>query len=86
MDLDDLLVRYFGTADATQASAAVQASGLDRLRVEFALERDRGHRFALWSLLHMLGEAPAIDFAFADQADRAAARRFASLAARADER
>lgn len=81
MDLDDLLVRYFGTADLAAVSPAVQAAGIDRLRVEFGLETDRGRRFALWSLLHMLGEAPDLDVAFKDPADRDAARRLMDLLA-----
>jgi hypothetical protein len=48
MDFDDLLQRYFGTSDLVEASPAAQTAGLDRLRVEFGLETDRGRRFALW--------------------------------------
>ena len=81
MDLDDLLIRYFGTADLAAVSPAVMAAGVDRLRVEFGLETDRGRRFALWSLLHMLGEAPDLDVAFKDPADRNAALRLIDLLA-----
>ena len=58
MDFDDLLNRYFGTSDLAEASEAVQEAGLDRLRVDFGLETDRGRKFALWSLLYLLGHAP----------------------------
>ena len=68
------LQRYFGTSELSEASPAVQAAGLDRLRVEFGLETDRGRRFALWSLLYLLGQAPDLDVAFKDEADREAAR------------
>ena len=83
MDLDDLLVRYFGTADVAHASPAVQAAGIDRLRVDFGLERDRGRRFALWSVLYLLGQAPDLDVAFKEEADREAARNFMDLMAAA---
>ena len=83
MDFDDLLQRYFGTADLAEASPAVRAAGVDRLRVEFGLETDRGRRFALWSLLHLLGQAPDLDVAFADEADREAARKLMDLLAAA---
>ena len=74
MDFDDLLRRYFGTSDLSAASPAVQADALDRMRVDLGLEKDRGRRFALWSLLYMLGQAPDLDVAFKDEADREAAR------------
>ena len=79
MDLDDLFVRYFGTADLAQVSPAVRAAGIDRLRVEFGLTTDRGRRFALWALLHMLGEAPDLDVAFKEESDREAARNLTDL-------
>jgi len=79
MDLDDLLQRYFGTTDLTDASPAVRAAGVERLRVEFGLETDRGRRFALWALLYQLGEAPDLDVAFKDPTDRDAARNLMEL-------
>ena len=81
MDFDDLLNRYFGTTDLAEASPAVQAAGLDRLRVDFGLETDRGRKFALWSLLYLLGHAPDLDVAFKDEADRDAARNLMDLLA-----
>ena len=85
MDLDDLLVRYFGTTDLAQASPAVQAAGADRLLVDLGLEQDRARRFALWSLLYMLGQAPELDVAFKDEADREAARDLMDLLAASDD-
>jgi hypothetical protein len=85
MDLDDLLQRYFGTSHPSEASPAMQAAGLDRLRVDFGLETDRGQRFALWSLLYMLGQAPDLDVAFAVEADREAARNLMNLLAASSE-
>jgi len=58
MNFDDLLQRYFGTTDLTEVSAAVQESGIDRMRVDFGLERDRPRRFALWSVLTCWGRRP----------------------------
>jgi hypothetical protein len=81
MDLDDVLQRYFGTSDLSEASPAVQAAGLDRLQVDFGLEADRSRRFALWSLLYMLGQAPDLEVAFKDEADRNAARNLMDLLA-----
>ena len=79
MDLDDLLQRYFGTTDMAAATPAVVEAGVDRLLVDFGLETDRGRRFALWCLMHMLGQAPDLDVAFEDEADRDAARNFMDL-------
>ena len=81
MDFDDLLQRYFATTELSEASPTVQAAGIDRLRVDFGLESDRGRRFALWSLLFMLGQAPDLDVAFETEADRDAARNLMDLLA-----
>lgn len=81
MNLDQLLQHYFGTSDLAEASPAVQESGIDRLRVDFGLESDRERRFALWSLLYMLGHAPDLDIAFEEEEDREAARNFMDLLA-----
>jgi len=80
-----MLYRYFGTSDVAEASPAVQAAGIDRLRVDFGLETDRSRRFALWSLLYMLGQAPDIDVAFKDVADQEAARNLMDLLAASDD-
>ena len=81
MDLDDLLQRYFGASELADVSPAVQAAGVDRLRVDLGLENDRERRFALWSLLCVLGQAPDLDVAFSDEADRDAARNLMDLLA-----
>ena len=85
MLLDDQLRHYFGTDDIAAIPPAALAAGTERLRVEFGLQKDRGRRFAMWALLHMLGAAPDLDVAFKDAADREAARDFMDLADRADE-
>ena len=81
MNLDDLLKCYFGTTDPSHASPAMQEAGVDRLKVDLGLETDRPKRFALWSLLYMLGQAPDLDVAFKEEADRDAARNFMHLIA-----
>lgn len=83
MDFDALLLRYFGTTDPTTVSPDALAGALDRMRVDFGMERERCRRFALWALMHMLGDAPDLDIAFKDAADRDAARHFMDIADRA---
>ena len=85
MNFDDLLWRYFGTSDLSEVSPAVLEAGTDRLQVDMGLERDRQHRFALWSVLHLLGHAPDLDVAFKDEGDRDAARNLMDLLAAAPE-
>ena len=85
MDLDNQLRRYFGTAELAAISPQVLTSGVDHMKVDLGLEKDRGRRFALWTLLHMLGSAPDLDVAFADEADREAARDFMDLADEAEQ-
>ncbi len=81
MDFDDLLRRYFGSSDLAALTPAAQAAGVEQMLVALGLERDRATRFALWSLLHSLDAAPALDVAFKDEADREAARNFMDLMA-----
>ena len=80
MLLDDQLRHYFGTDNLAAVPPAALAAGIERIRVDFGLQKDRGRRFALWALLHMLGAAPDLDVAFKDEADRDAARSFMELA------
>lgn len=85
MDLDDQLRRYFGSGDLSTVAPAALEAGIERIRVDLGLEKDRGTRFALWALLHMLGAAPDLDVAFKDEKDREAARNFMDLAGRSAE-
>ena len=85
MDLDDLLRRYFGTADISELTPAAQAAGAEHIQVDLGLERDPGKRFALWSLLYLLGAAPDLDVVFKDDAEREAARNFMDLLGAADQ-
>ena len=85
MDLDDQLRQYFGTDDLTRLPSTSLTAGIERMLVDFGLEKDRSRRFALWALLHMLGSAPDLDVAFKDERDRDAARNFMDLADHSDE-
>jgi hypothetical protein len=85
MDFDDQLRRYFGTDDLANLKPEAIAAGVERMGVDLGLTRDRDRRFALWTLMHMLGAAPDLDVAFEDEEDREAARNFMDLIAAADE-
>lgn len=86
MTFDDQLQRYFGTTDLASLSPDALAAGIDRMKVDLGLETDRARRFALWALLFTLGEAPDLDVAFKEEADREAARNLMDLMAAAEER
>ncbi|MHA6765872.1 hypothetical protein [Sphingobium ummariense] len=73
MDIDAGGVRLSACADA------VIAAGVERMRVDLGLETDRGRRFAIWSLLFLLGSAPDLETAFENPADREAARNFMDM-------
>lgn len=79
MDFDSLLLRYFGTSDIAALTPGALSAGVDRALVDLGLERDPGKRFALWSVLHLLGAAPDLDVCFKDEAEREAARNFMDL-------
>ncbi len=82
MNIDDQMRRYFGTTDMSAVPAEALAAGIEHMRVDLGLERDRSRRFALWTLLYMLDAAPALDVAFEDAADRDAARNLMDLSER----
>lgn len=82
MDFDQLLVRFFGTDDIAALTPDQLLAGVERLRLQFGLEKDSGRRFALWCLLFMLGAAPDLEDAFEDEEDREAARDFMETAER----
>ena len=79
MDFQDLLVRYFGQADIEGLPSAALTAGVERMRVDFGLEKNAGRRFALWTLMYMLDSAPDLDVAFEDAVDRDAARDFMDM-------
>lgn len=84
MDMADLLHRYFGTRDLDAIAPAALPDGIERMRVDFGMTQDRGARFALWSLLMVLGAAPDLDVAFTAEEDREAARNLMDLLAAAE--
>lgn len=79
MDFDDQIRRFFGADDLAAVSPAVLASGVERMQVALGLEQDRGRRFAMWTILHMLNAAPDLDVAFKSAEDRDAARDFMDM-------
>ncbi|MFT4027256.1 MAG: hypothetical protein QM676_10705 [Novosphingobium sp.] len=85
MDFNDQLRRYFATDDLAAITPAALQGGIERMEVDFGLEKDRNRRFALWALMHMLGAAPDLDVAFKAEADRNAARDFMDMIDRASD-
>lgn len=83
MDFDDQLRRYFGTDDLTAVTPTALEAGVERMAVDLGMEKDRGRRFALWSLMYLLGAAPDLDVAFKAEEDREAARDFMDMMDRA---
>ncbi|PKP64770.1 MAG: hypothetical protein CVT85_09135 [Alphaproteobacteria bacterium HGW-Alphaproteobacteria-7] len=83
MDMADLLQRYFGTRDLAEVAPAALPAGVERMRVDFGMVQDRGQRFALWTLLMVLGDAPDLDIAFTHEEDREAARNLIDMLAAA---
>ena len=78
MDFDQLLVRFFGTADIDALGPDALVAGMSRLRLQFGLEKDEEQRFGLWCLMYMLGAEADPETCFANEEDRAAAREFAA--------
>ena len=64
MELDALLLHYFNTDRVDALSSQALRDGNERLRIDFGVERDPGRRFALWTLLEALGDAPSPAEAF----------------------
>ncbi|UZK70340.1 hypothetical protein OKW76_04650 [Sphingomonas sp. S1-29] len=79
MQFDDQVRRYFGADDLAAVSPEAIDAGIERMRVDLGLSADPTRRFALWSLLYMLGSAPALDVVFEDAGERDAARNFMDL-------
>ncbi len=82
MDLDDQMRRYFGTDNPHDVPPPALAAGLEHMRVDLGLEKDRSRRFALWTLMFTLGAAPDLDVVFPDAADRDAARTLMEMTER----
>jgi hypothetical protein len=77
MDLDALLNTFFGTTELETLTADAIADGCARIGIALGTEADAGRRFALWALLHGLGEAPDPVRTFKDPGERAAALAYA---------
>ena len=67
MDFDDQMRRYFATADIAEIAPGALVAGIEQMQVDFGMEADRGRRFALWTLMYLLGAAPDLDVAFEDR-------------------
>jgi hypothetical protein len=83
MDLDALLLHFFGTTDVDDLDEAAVEEGAGRIRLAFGTEQDPGRRFALWLVLHGLDEAPDPASAFKDARERDAAIAYARAIERA---
>jgi len=83
MDFDDQFRRYFGTADMTAIAPSALSAGIERMGVDLGMEKDPGRRFALWTMMYLLGAAPDLDAVFKNAEDREAARDFMDLMDRA---
>ena len=79
MNFDDQIRRYFGTSDLAAVPPDALDAGIEHIKVDLGLTKDRGERFALWALLHTLGSAPDLDAVFESNADREAARNIMDL-------
>jgi hypothetical protein len=79
INLDDQIRRYFGAANLADVPPEALSAGIEHMKVDLGLTRDRGERFALWVLLHTLGSAPDLDAVFKTETDREAARNFMDL-------
>ncbi|AXB77009.1 hypothetical protein [Novosphingobium sp. P6W] len=85
MDFDDQLRRYFGTDDLATIAPTTLETGIDRMRVDFGMEKDKGRRFALWTLMYMFGASPDLDVAFENEDERNTARDFMDMMDKAAE-
>src|SRR5690348_10814230 len=81
MNVDDQIHRYFGASNLAKVPPEALAAGIEHMKVDLGLTKDRGERFALWALLHTLGSAPDLDVAFKTEEDREAARNLIDLIA-----
>jgi hypothetical protein len=79
MNLDDQIRRYFGITNLAAIPPEALDAGIEHMKVDLGLSKDRGERFALWAVLHTLGSAPDLDVAFESEAEREAARNFMDL-------
>ncbi len=81
MNFDDQMRRYFGTSNLASVPPQALDAGIEHMKVDLGLTKDRGERFALWAVLHTLGSAPDLDAVFESDEEREAARNFMDLIA-----
>jgi hypothetical protein len=67
MDLDALILHFFGTEDPAELTEAEYDRSLEQLKIAFGVEREPGRKFALWTLMDALGMAPLPADAFAKE-------------------
>lgn len=67
MDLDTLVQHYFGSDDPASLDETGYDRAIERLRIDFGVEREPGRRFALWCLMDAIGVAPLPAEAFAKE-------------------
>ncbi len=79
MQFDDLVRRYYGTTDMAEIPSAARDAAVERMRVDFGLEKDANRRFVLWAFMAMHDAEPDISDAFANEAEREAARNLLDL-------
>jgi hypothetical protein len=79
MNFDDQIRRYFGTSNLGAVAPEALNAGVEHMKVDLGLTKDRNERFALWALMYSLGSAPDLDVVFESEADREAARNFMDL-------
>lgn len=79
MQFDDLLRRYYGTTDIAAIAPAAREAAVERMRVDFGLEKDPNRRFVLWAFMAMQDAEPDISDAFKDEAEQEAARNLLEL-------
>lgn len=79
MNFEDQIRRYFGISDLAAVPPDAVEAGIEHMKVDLGLTKDRGERFALWALLHTLGSAPDLNVVFDTETDREAARNFMDL-------
>lgn len=85
MNFDDQIRRYFGISNLAAVPPEALNAGIEHMKVDLGLTKDRGERFALWALLHTLGSAPDLDVVFKTETEREAARNFMDLIQRASD-
>ncbi len=79
-----MLHHFFGTTELDDLAPETIEAGAERVRIAFGTETEAGRRFALWTLLHALGDAPDPASVFKDSGLRRAAEDYARAAALID--